>query len=313
MREDPMKTINTLSMLILTAVLAPVPATADSHDTFTQELSVPDAFTLEVSTGSGSIDIRTGPGRDVSIVGKVKAKRKGLFRRGANADEIIRQVVENPPVELQGNTLRVGKIKDRSIRDEVSISYTIVVPADTEVNARAGSGSIDVADIAANVEVRSGSGRLELANIGGPVTAKAGSGTIRAEGVAGAFTASTGSGGIFMSQTAPGDVKVSTGSGGMELTGVVGALKASAGSGRIRIDGRQEGDWKIGAGSGSVRIDLPDDAAFTLDAETGSGGIDIEYPLTIEGKISRRHLRGDVAGGGHLLKVDTGSGGVRIE
>ena len=308
-----MKAIKALSILILAALLAPAQATADAHDTFTQELSVPDAITLDVSTGSGSIDISTGPGRDVRVVGKVKVNRGRLFLRAANADEIIRQVIENPPVELQGNTLRVGKIEDRSIRNRVSISYTIVVPVDTEVEARAGSGSIEVADVMAGVEVRSGSGRLRLSNIGGPVTAKAGSGSIRAEGVAGAFTASTGSGGIFMSQTAPGDVKVSTGSGGMELTGVVGALRASAGSGRIRIDGRQEGDWKIGAGSGSVRVDLPDDAAFTLDAETGSGGIDIGYPLTIEGKVSRRHLRGDVAGGGHLLKVDTGSGGVRIE
>ena len=99
----------------------------------------------------------------------------------------------------------------------------------------------------------------------------------------------------------------------MELTGVVGALKASAGSGRIRIDGRQEGDWKVDAGSGSVRIRLPEDAAFTLDAETGSGGIEVNHPVTVEGKISKRHLRGDVRGGGHLLLVDTGSGGVRID
>lgn len=308
-----MKPIKILGIFTLTALLAPAPAMADSHDTFTQEMSIPDSFTLDVSTGSGSIDISTAPGRDVRIIGKVKADRNGLFRRVANADEIVRQVIENPPVELQGNTLSVGKIKDRSIRGKVSISYTIVVPADTEVRAKAGSGSIEIDDVAAGVEARSGSGRLSLANIGGPVAAKAGSGSIRAEGVAGAFTASTGSGGIYMSQTAPGDVDVSTGSGGMELTGVVGALKARAGSGRIRVAGRQEGDWKIGAGSGSVRVDLPDDAAFTLDAESGSGGIDIGYPLTIEGKVSKRHLRGDVAGGGHLLKVDTGSGSVRIE
>lgn len=308
-----MKAIQTLRLLILCALLAPALATADANDTFSRELGVPAAITLDVSTGSGSIDITTGPGRSVSITGKVQANRGGLFRRLRDADEIIRQVVENPPIELEGETLKVGHIKDRSIRDRVSISYTIVVPADTAVKAKAGSGSIDVSDVMAGIEVRSGSGRLRLSNIGGPVTAKAGSGSIRAEGVAGPFTASTGSGGIFMSQTAPGDVKVSTGSGGMELTGIVGALKASAGSGRIRVDGRQEGDWKIGAGSGSVRVDLPDDAAFTLDAETGSGGIDIGYPLTIEGKISKRHLRGEVSGGGHLLRIDTGSGSIHVE
>lgn len=308
-----MKTINALRILILSALLLPAVAAADAHNTFRQELDVPGALHLEVSTGSGSIDIDTGPGGSVSIVGKVKANRGGLFRRGGSADEIIQHVVENPPIELSGDTLRVGHIEDSSIRRRVSISYTMVVPADTAVKAKTGSGSIEVDDVAAEVDVRSGSGRLRLANIGGPVTAKAGSGSIRADGVAGAFTASTGSGGIHMSQTAPGDVEVSTGSGGMELTGIVGALEASAGSGRIRVDGRQAGDWKIEAGSGSVRIRLPADAAFTLDAETGSGGIDIDHPLTVSGKISKRHLRGDVRGGGYRLKVDTGSGGIRIE
>ncbi len=308
-----MKTISALRFLVLAALLLPAAAAAHSHNTFEQELDVPDALHLDVSTGSGSIDIVIGPAGSVSIFGKVKVNRRGLFRRGGDADEIIQLVVENPPIELIGDTLVIGDFKDNSIGRRVSVSYTIVVPPDTEIKAKSGSGSIEVNDIAAAVEVRAGSGRLRLANIGGPVTAKAGSGSIRAEGVAGAFKASTGSGSIVMSQTAPGDVKASTGSGGMELTGIVGALKASAGSGRIRVDGHQEGDWIIDAGSGSVRIRLPADAAFTLDAETGSGGIDIDHPLTIEGKVSKRHLRGDVRGGGHLLRVDTGSGGVRIE
>lgn len=307
-----MKILNVLKILVLSALLVPALAAAGSDDTFREELAVPDALHLEVTTGSGSIDITTGPSGKVEVVGKVKVNRNGLFRRGGDADEIIRKVVENPPVELEGDTLTIGHIADNAISRRVSISYTIVVPADTEVKAKAGSGSIDVSDVAARVEARAGSGRIELSNIGGPVTAKAGSGSIRADGVAGAFKASTGSGSIHMSQTAPGDVDVSTGSGGMELSGVVGALEASAGSGSIRIEGRQEGDWKIDSGSGSVRIHLPEDAAFTLVAETGSGGIDVDHPVTIQGKVSKRRLSGDVRGGGHMLRVDTGSGGVRI-
>lgn len=308
-----MKMINTLRILVLSGLLLPAMAAADSHNTFQQELDVPDALHLDVSTGAGSIDIDTGPAGSVSVIGKIKVNRRGLFRRGGDAEEIIQYVVENPPVELSGDKLVIGKIEDSGIRRRVNISYTIVVPADTAVKAKTGSGSIDVDDVAASVEVHAGSGRLRLSNIGGPVTAKSGSGSIRAEGVAGAFNGSTGSGSIYMSQTAPGDVRVSTGSGGMELTGVAGALKASAGSGRIRIDGRQEGDWKVDAGSGSVRIRLPEDAAFTLNAETGSGGINVDHPVTVEGKISKRHLHGEVRGGGHLLRIDTGSGGVRIE
>ncbi len=302
-----------LKLRIIALSLLVLPALALAADgTFEERLSVPAGTMLEVGTGSGSIDITSGPGRDVVVIGKVRVNRESFWNRG-DADEILQQVLDNPPVELSGERLLVGHFKDRGIGRRVSVSYEIVVPADTSVDAKAGSGSVSVRDIAAPVVVGSGSGRLKVENIGGPVKAKAGSGSIRAEGVAGEFKGSTGSGGIFMSQTSPGDVKASSGSGSIELVGVVGALKANAGSGRIEVDGRQEGDWTIGSGSGSITVRLPDDAAFNLDAESNSGGITLEHPLMVQGKISKRHIRGEVRGGGPLLRVDTGSGGITIE
>lgn len=302
-----------LKLRIIALSLLVLPALALAADgTFEERLSVPAGTMLEVGTGSGSIDITSGPGRDVVVIGKVRVNRESFWNRG-DADEILQQVLDNPPVELSGERLIVGHFKDRGIGRRVSVSYEIVVPADTSVDAKAGSGSVSVRDIAAPVVVGSGSGRLKVENIGGPVKAKAGSGSIRAEGVAGEFKGSTGSGGIFMSQTSPGDVKASSGSGSIELVGVVGALKANAGSGRIEVDGRQEGDWTIGSGSGSITVRLPDDAAFNLDAESNSGGITLEHPLMVQGKISKRHIRGEVRGGGPLLRVDTGSGGITIE
>jgi DUF4097 and DUF4098 domain-containing protein YvlB len=311
-----MKAITKLQLLTLSMLLLPgLSAVADSGatDTFEENLTVADAITLDVKTGSGSIEISSGPGRDVTIVGKIKVQRSSFWRRVSNADEIIQQVIDNPPIEVSDGLVRVGRFEDRSLGKRVSISYKIVVPADSGVLASTGSGSISVNDIAAHVNVGSGSGRLKLANIGGYVEASAGSGSIRAEKVAGGFKASTGSGSIYLSQTAPGDVSVSTGSGSTELTGIAGSLKAKAGSGRITVDGRQEGDWKIDSGSGSIRVSLPDDAAFELDAESNSGGIVVDHPLTIQGKASKRHLRGEVRGGGPLLKIDTGSGGIRVE
>jgi DUF4097 and DUF4098 domain-containing protein YvlB len=301
-----MKAITKLQLLTLSMLLLPgLSAVADSGatDTFEENLTVADAITLDVKTGSGSIEISSGPGRDVTIVGKIKVQRSSFWRRVSNADEIIQQVIDNPPIEVSDGLVRVGRFEDRSLGKRVSISYKIVVPADSGVLASTGSGSISVNDIAAHVNVGSGSGRLKLANIGGYVEASAGSGSIRAEKVAGGFKASTGSGSIYLSQTAPGNVSVSTGSGSTELTGIAGSLKAKAGSGRITVDGRQEGDWKIDSGSGSI----------VLDAESNSGGIVVDHPLTIQGKASKRHLRGEVRGGGPLLKIDTGSGGIRVE
>jgi DUF4097 and DUF4098 domain-containing protein YvlB len=79
------------------------------------------------------------------------------------------------------------------------------------------------------------------------------------------------------------------------------------------VNGRQNGTWDIDTGSGAIRVNLPDEAAFQLDAESSSGSIVIEHPLTVQGKISKRHLRGSVRGGGDLLKIDTGSGGITVD
>ena len=268
---------------------------------------------LEVDTGSGSIEVSAGPGRDVTVIGEVKVNRRSFWRGSGDKEEILAYVLANPPVELEGNRLSIGHIEDRGIRKRVSISYVIVVPADTSVDADSGSGSITVTDIAAPVEASAGSGRVTLENIGGPVRASSGSGRIQAERIAGEFDGETGSGRISLSQVAPGDVTVSTGSGSIELTGIDGALKASTGSGGIKVDGRQQGDWNLDTGSGSITVRLPDDAAFVLDAESRSGGITVDHPLMVQGKISKRHIRGDVRGGGPLLRIDTGSGGIRVE
>ena len=279
---------------------------------FEQSLSVDEPILLNVSTGSGSISVESGPAGRVEIVGHIKVGT-GLFRRsGASAQELVDEIEANPPIELVDGQLRVGHLKGRAFKGNVSISYEIIVPADTRVKARTGSGSMSIDGVAEIVKAGSGSGRVKLNNIAGPAVASTGSGSIRAEGISGAFDGDTGSGGIYLMQTAPGDVKASTGSGGIELHNIDGALRARAGSGRVRVNGAQNGTWDIDTGSGSISVDLPDEAAFQLDAESNSGSIVIDHPVTVQGKISKRHLRGNVRGGGDLLKIDTGSGGITI-
>ena len=309
-----MKSHASLKALILSLLLLPALAIAADHDMFEMSVALQDAVLLDVDTGSGSIDVRAGSGSEARIIGKIKVNRGFFLRKPANADELIQQVKDNPPVELSDGRLRVGYFEDRSLGKKVSVSYEIVVPADTEVKADTGSGSITVIDIAAPVTADTGSGSIELQNIGGSVKADTGSGSIHADGVAGAFHADTGSGSVFLSQTGPGEVHVDTGSGSTELRGVAGALHVDTGSGRIVVEGRQEGsDWVLDAGSGSIRVALPDDAAFSLNAETNSGSINVDHPVEVMGKISKKHVRGEVRGGGPLLAIDTGSGSIRVE
>src|SRR5580698_3116895 len=115
-----------------------------------------------------------------------------------------------------------------------------------------------------------------------------------------AISASTGSGDIELEQTGPGDVKAETGSGSIRLRGVAGALKAGTGSGDIDVQGQPTSDWKLTTGSGSVRLAVGS-AHFNLDADTGSGSVNLSQPITMQGSLNRHHVNGVVNGGGPTI------------
>jgi DUF4097 and DUF4098 domain-containing protein YvlB len=153
---------------------------------------------------------------------------------------------------------------------------------------------------------------MKLTNIKGELHAKTGSGSIRATEIAGGFEGETGSGHIELQQSAPGFVRVKTGSGGIDARGVRGSLEARAGSGEITADGEPRGGWIVHTGSGSVRLRLSTDAAFDLNARTSSGSISVNRPVTVQGIINRKEIRGRVRGGGPQVEVQTSSGNIEI-
>ncbi len=249
-----------------------------------------------------------------------------------NDAEKVRRIEENPPIEQEGNVIRVGgqATDDDSLYEGVSISYRILVPAETALVSKSGSGSQTLGDLAGPVEAASGSGSLTIGTIGGDVRARAGSGSIRIDGVGGnlqvktgsgsidafavrgAIIASAGSGRIELEQTGEGDVSVNSGSGGVRVRGVRGGLSISTSSGSIRAQGELVRDWRLEASSGGITVELPPEASFELDAHTSSGNIDSERPVSVTGRISRKALRGAVGSGGPRLDIETSSGSIVI-
>ena len=277
---------------------------AEERGSFERSLEVTGRVDLDVRTGSGSISVKTGGDGVVSIHGRITARKAG-------AQAKVRRLEANPPIQQNGNAIYIGEIEDRDLRRNVSISYEIVVPADTELVAKSGSGSQSIGDVAGPVKASSGSGSLQIGSIGGNVTVSTGSGSIRVEAVTGALRAETGSGSVVVEETA-GDVEVETGSGPVRVHGIRGALEVSTGSGGIEAEGDLAADWRLNASSGGIRVRIPTDAQFELHARTSSGNIDSDHPVEVVGKLSRKEMNGTVRGGGHRLDLKTSSGSIRI-
>jgi len=294
---------------------------------FERTLPVNGSVNIDLTTGSGSIQVRTGGSNQVQVTGHIKAT--DWFSSGS--EERIKRIEANPPIQQSGNSIRIGHLEDPDLRHNISISYELTVPADTQlrsetgsgnqtidglkgiVEAQAGSGGLRIANIGSSVRASTGSGNIDIDRVQGSVRARAGSGSIHATEIAGGFEADTGSGRVTLEQTAPGTVRVGTGSGGMELHGVRGSLEARAGSGGIRADGDPSGAWLLRTGSGTVQVKVPSSAAFDLNAHTSSGSISVNHPVTVEGSMGKKEIHGKVRGGGVPVEVTTGSGNIEIE
>jgi DUF4097 and DUF4098 domain-containing protein YvlB len=276
-----------LSLAVMFLYLAAPARAAEGH--FARTLQVSGAVELEVQTGSGSIEVRTGDSSTVRITGTIRTT-SGWFD-GTGAENKVHYLEANPPIEQHGNAIKIGRIEDEDLQRNISISYEIVVPVETRLRSNSGSGEQNVSGLRGPVEASSGSGNLRLSNIGdmvrastgsghitvegvkGTVRASTGSGEILATGVAGGLHASTGSGSVTLRQTAPGDVEVSTGSGTLQLAGVHGTVRAQTASGNILVEGEGQGSWRLSTASGSVTVRLPGQQGFTLHAHTVSGSV----------------------------------------
>ena len=121
-----------------------------------------DTLALNIGTGSGRIAVTIGEPGVARIVGHIRgyADRWTPDAPDVVADR-VRTIETNPPIVLDGDVLRVGYL-DGSLHRQVGISYEMVVPANTRVRARTGSGDVRVDGVTGAVEARTGSGSMEL-------------------------------------------------------------------------------------------------------------------------------------------------------
>ncbi len=256
--------------------IAAIPAFA-SDAKFERNLSVNGRVELSVGTGSGYIQVH--------IYGHVHSNWN------SDNEARVHEIANNPPIEQTGNIIRIGGHHENL--HNISIDYDIQAPASSFLEASSGSGDIKDEGVGDNAKLSTGSG------------------SIRAVELHSGFNVNTGSGDIYVEQSGEGDVKAQTGSGSIELKGVHGGLRAGTGSGDIKVAGSPTTDWKLETGSGSIEF-WPGNTGFTLDASTGSGSVHSDQEMSVQGSFDRHHITGKVHGGGPTVRIETGSGDVRI-
>jgi Putative adhesin len=274
---------------VIPAVFAALAALATStarasEATFERDLTVSGRVDLTVATGSGNIHLTRGAPGHIHIYGRVKSSWVGN-------DQKVQDIAAHPPIDQTGNIVRIGARRENM--NNISIDYEVQAPPDAFLDASSGSGGVTDEGVGANAKLNTGSGG------------------IHATGLQGGFSLETGSGNIYAEQVGAGDVKAETGSGSIELKNLHGGLRAETGSGDIKAGGTQSEPWHLTTGAGSVEL-WTGDAGIDLDAESGSGSIHSDRDIATKGSEGHHHMVGKINGGGPTVKIETGSGSIRI-
>jgi hypothetical protein len=312
---------------LLVAGLAVTPQLSTAADnSFDRTFTVSGSHTrIELSNGSGNVDIHVGKDNQVHVHAKVTPGNWSVFGSG---EKSAQEVIANPPLEQRGDTILIGK--NSSYIKNVSIDYQIEVPKDTELDAGLASGGITVDklrgpvkvgtasgyvhvyQVEREVQISAASGSIDIGNVGGYVRVNSASGSINIADVKGDVQASAASGSVKIER--PSDrVDASSVSGSINITGASNDVKAHVVSGPISVNGNPSGNrlWELKTVSGSVDIQVPQSASFLLSAEATSGDIRTSIPVIIE-EQNKHSLRAHVGTASGRVEVHTVSGEIKV-
>ncbi len=208
----------------------------------------------------------------------------------------------------------------------------VVIPRGKRVAIHLAAGEATVANVDGDLTVDVSAATIVAEHTRGRLSLDTGSGSVRVTDAQGSVNLDTGSGSVTVSDVRGDELRMDTGSGSITARNIeVGTISADVGSGGIRLTGIKAArlsldtgsgatdvelltdveDVTVDAGSGSVSLRLPANAGAEVDIETGSGGIETDFPIQVT-RWERNSLRGRLGDGKGRIRIDSGSGRVRL-
>jgi hypothetical protein len=267
----------------------------EQTDRFSRKIRIGRDGRLSVANISGDIVVNTGAGDEVTI--------EAIKRTTGDRDELARVqiLVDERPGRVDIRTEH-EQYRDRRDRrgDHVSVDYTITMPATASADVHSVSGSLKVTAVRGAVRAETISGDVTIADAPKVELAKSVSGNVTLSGVAsdGDLSAGSVSGNVIARSLKVHALDLNSVSGNLRVTDVTcDRLAAKSVSGGVEYDGAitRGGTYDFNVHSGTVRLILADPAGFVLNANSFSGSVRSDLPMTIGGDRDRdRRGRGDI-------------------
>ena len=193
-----------------------------------------------------------------------------------------------------------------SARGDVLIEARVVATADSEARAKeiASGVRIDAVSDKVTADGPSGLGRHDSWHVSYRVAVPTQT----------SLQLKSSNGGISVADV-EGRIEARTVNGGVKFTNLAGEVMGRTSNGGVEVD--LNGSTWVGAGldvetsNGGVKIRIPEQYSARLEAGTYNGGFDIDFPLTVQGKVDRE-IAANIGAGGPLIRVRTHNGGLKV-
>lgn len=238
---------------------------------------------VSVKNTNGRIEVTSWEKSEVEIYAEIKVKA-GSQREGERLLEKVEIIVEK-----MGDRLRIEpdypQRDDGGFLDWVfgrenqpTVNFFIKVPKQTDLTAKSTNGHLSVSDIEGDTQLGTTNGGIDAEKLAGPLDAHTTNGSIKVYDLKGSLDAHTTNGSITASVT----------------------------------EFHETDEIDMGATNASIRLTLPSDVKADVSASTVNGSIHTDFPLTVQGKIMKKRLQGEINGGGGKIELSTVNGSIHI-
>jgi len=269
------------------------------------DLAAGGTFTLR--SEAGSIEVHGGDGTQASVV--ITARRDDFERlydvsiEGSGGDRV--NVVIERRGRGPGSWFGVSNLGARIV---------VELPRNVSAEIHGSGGGVEVSDLTGKVRVESSGGGVHVSDIQGDIQLSSSGGGVEATDIGGAARLDS-SGGSVVARNIQGDIDAGSSGGGVRIEEAHGEVVADSSGGPVRV-GFAAGNARggdIGSSGGGVHVWVDSKVGLDIDAHSSGGGIDCDLPVTIRGRVSRDSLKGQLNGGGAVLKLRSSGGGIDIE
>ena len=301
--------MRTPKLLLVVAVLVILFGTGCTHadGNFQKTFTVTTAPDVEIDNGTGNVTVRTGAVNSVQVSAQIEAF-------ALSPELVVERIEKNPPLLQSGNRIQIGR--GRSYDDpfrQVSIRYTVTVPANTRLVSKVGTGDQEISGIQGSLKAESGTGNLRVFDCTNEARISAGTGSIDAEHLDGIIALETGTGDIHLQTAKATRAEASTGTGSIALDSIEGPLTAHTGTGDISVDGLPTATWQVGTGTGNVAFRAQPNASYRLEAHGSISRVNFgNNAHSVRNEEDRRALYAEVGTGGPKVELSAGTGNIDI-